>query len=240
MRHIGWLCVMLLGFNCSKQIPVKPSFISFKSTQDSIWVVGSNTLACPLFIKSELRKTGHYTITQLKSKSSDKMIGFKSSETDTTQILKRYKFAGYYGIYEFDAYDTLFNYALPFKKGCTSQIIQGYDGEFSHQGSFSAKTLDFKMAVGDTVLASRDGVVIKVVTQHNKQGTTDAFRKYGNYVMIYHDDNTFSQYVHLKQYGNLVAVGDSVRLGEPIALSGFTGLTTTPHLHFGVYILTKK
>jgi murein DD-endopeptidase MepM/ murein hydrolase activator NlpD len=58
--------------------------------------------------------------------------------------------------------------------------------------------------------------------------------------MIYHADNTFSQYVHLKQFGNFVKIGDSVRANQPIALSGFTGMTTLPHLHFGVYKSTKN
>ena len=58
--------------------------------------------------------------------------------------------------------------------------------------------------------------------------------------MLYHeDDNTFSQYVHLKQYGNLVDVGDTIEANQPIALSGFTGWTTIPHLHFGVYQPTE-
>ena len=131
--------------------------------------------------------------------------------------------------------DTNQMYTLPFQKGYESLVIQGYDGDFSHKGSFSAKCLDFEMAVGDTIVATRDGIVVKVSIKHNKQGTTEDYRDYGNYIMLYHPDNTFSQYVHLKQYGNLVEVGDSVKAKQPIGLSGFTGLTTVPHLHFGVY-----
>ncbi|MBT8244206.1 MAG: M23 family metallopeptidase [Winogradskyella sp.] len=58
--------------------------------------------------------------------------------------------------------------------------------------------------------------------------------------MIYYKDNTFSQYVHLKQYGSLVKIGDSIKANQYIALSGFTGWTTIPHLHFGVYKPTEN
>ena len=91
------------------------------------------------------------------------------------------------------------------------------------------------MKVGDTVVAARDGLVVKVMIEKYKQGTTKKYRNDGNHIMVYHQDNTFSQYVHLKQFGNLVEVGDTIKANQPIALSGFTGWTTIPHLHFGVY-----
>ena len=91
------------------------------------------------------------------------------------------------------------------------------------------------MKVGDTIVATADGVVVRTVTKHNKQGVTEKYKEYGNYIMLYHKNNTFSQYVHLKQNGALVKVGDSVKVNQPIGISGFTGWTTIPHLHFGVY-----
>ena len=233
MRYLCVLGGALLLINCIEK-PNKPSFISFGTSLDSIYVIAKNKLVCPLYVKIEQRKTSNYSIKQLNSESLDTILKFKN-DVDSLSILKSYKFAGYYGIYNHQGHDTLYNYSLPFKKGYESTMIQGYNGLFSHNGKFSAKTLDFTMNVGDTILASRDGIVVKISVEHNKQGTTEDFRKYGNYIMVYHNDNTFSQYVHLKQNGNLVAEGDSIKRNQPIALSGFTGLTTTPHLHFGVY-----
>ncbi|WP_165453894.1 M23 family metallopeptidase [Hyunsoonleella flava] len=170
------------------------------------------------------------------------IMKINSKQTDTISILNSYSFKHYYGYYEEakQAYDTAFNYALPFPKGKQYKIIQGYNGDFTHNTNFSRYTIDFELKIGDTVVAARDGIVIKVVDKHNKQGTTEKYKPYGNYILVHHEDNTFAQYVHLKQYGALVKVGDTVIKNQPLGLSGFTGLTTTPHLHFGVFKATTN
>ncbi|WP_296320612.1 M23 family metallopeptidase [Winogradskyella sp.] len=192
-----------------------------------------------MYVKIIDRTNDNTLYRQLQATEEKVILSYPEKERDSNGILKKYKFLGYYGVYPFKAYDTNYNYSLPFLKGYSSKIIQGYDGDFSHYGAFSAKTIDFDMKVGDTITAARDGIVVRVTQKHNKQGTSEKFRDYGNYVILYHEDNTFSQYVHLKQNGSLVKVGDSVKANQPIALSGFTGWTTVPHLHFGVYIPTK-
>jgi murein DD-endopeptidase MepM/ murein hydrolase activator NlpD len=53
-------------------------------------------------------------------------------------------------------------------------------------------------------------------------------------VSIEHQDGTVGQYVHMPQNGVMVAVGDRVRRGDPIAVVGNTGFSTGPHLHFVV------
>ena len=225
--------------SCSQKIN-KPSFIEFRVKNDSIYVITKNKFVCPIYIKIIDRKNSKALYKQLTAKEESVVLKYSKEEMDSLKILKKYKFLGYYGQYKFKAYDTSFNYALPFVKGYASKIIQGYDDDDSHYGAFSAKSLDFDMAIGDTVTASRSGIVISKVMKHDKQGLSEDFKEFGNFLLIYHDDNTFSQYVHLKQYGNLVDVGDKVKINQPIALSGFTGWTTTPHLHFGVYKPTKN
>ncbi len=57
-------------------------------------------------------------------------------------------------------------------------------------------------------------------------------RGYGYRVVIDHEDGTQTTYNHLSDIG--VNVGDQVNAGAPIALSGSTGNSTGPHLHFEV------
>jgi hypothetical protein len=55
-----------------------------------------------------------------------------------------------------------------------------------------------------------------------------------NYLVIQHDDGSRSNYYHLAQNGIKVQVGQSVKEGDVVALSGNTGFSSTPHLHFFV------
>ena len=59
---------------------------------------------------------------------------------------------------------------------------------------------------------------------------------YGNYIVIQHDETTFSGYAHNRT--NLVSVGDRVRQGDRIAIMGTTGSSTGVHLHFEIMLNT--
>ncbi len=130
-------------------------------------------------------------------------------------------------------YDTEFAYALPFQKGKKSTIGQGYHGKFSHYNIFA---LDFSLAIGTEVLAARDGVVIAVKEDSNHGCKDRRCKSQANYVLIYHADGTFGSYVHLKKGGSNVNPGDEVKAGQIIGLSGNTGWSSGPHLHFEVYL----
>jgi murein DD-endopeptidase MepM/ murein hydrolase activator NlpD len=56
-----------------------------------------------------------------------------------------------------------------------------------------------------------------------------------NFVVLLHSDGTTGEYFHLQRGSVRVELGEHVRRGELLALSGNTGYTTAPHLHFGVY-----
>ncbi len=55
---------------------------------------------------------------------------------------------------------------------------------------------------------------------------------YGNEVVIQHSDGMYSQYAHLSSLE--VTTGQTVTGGQQIGLSGSTGNSTGPHLHFEV------
>jgi murein DD-endopeptidase MepM/ murein hydrolase activator NlpD len=58
-----------------------------------------------------------------------------------------------------------------------------------------------------------------------------------NYVVIRHDDGTFAEYVHLQKDSLFVKLGQQIKTHDPLALSGSTGRSGGPHLHFAVYCL---
>ena len=86
---------------------------------------------------------------------------------------------------------------------------------------------DFVVPSGTSVRAVHTGVVVKAGPYGAGDGPA-----YGNAIVIKHDDNTYSQYAHLSRVD--VRIGQSVTTGQHIALSGNTGNTTGPHLHFEI------
>ena len=128
--------------------------------------------------------------------------------------------------------DTSYVYALPYESGKKHRMVQGYFGPFSHK---ERAALDFKMKRGTKITAARDGVVTRVKEDGDRGGWNRKYRPYGNNLIITHADGSRAGYWHLQHNGALVNVGDSVKKGQVIALSGKTGYAAIPHLHFMVW-----
>jgi murein DD-endopeptidase MepM/ murein hydrolase activator NlpD len=128
-----------------------------------------------------------------------------------------------------------YHYALPFPRGQTFSVLQGFHGAFSHRGS-NEFAVDFDCPVATQVLAARPGVVVAANAAAQGSGTTPDFLDYRrtNFVLIQHDDGTLGEYMHLSPSGIEVKPGQRVERGTPLALSGNTGFSSTPHLHFHV------
>ena len=133
--------------------------------------------------------------------------------------------------------DTSHVYSLPYEKGRSFLIVQGYFGIFSHQ---ERAALDFKMKQGTKIFAARDGVVVRVKEDSDKGGWNKKYSKDGNNIVIQHADGSRAGYWHLQKDGALVNVGDTVKQGQVIALSGRTGYASMPHLHFLVWNYDSK
>jgi murein DD-endopeptidase MepM/ murein hydrolase activator NlpD len=127
------------------------------------------------------------------------------------------------------------DYAMPFKSG-RYVVMQGPRGSYSHfAGSESENAVDWTVPEGTVVCAAREGRVVGVREDSTVGGPDRKLRPLANYVIIKHADGTFADYVHLKPGGALVKMGDEVTVGQPIGLSGQTGFTSAPHLHFSVF-----
>ncbi|MFF3741982.1 M23 family metallopeptidase [Streptomyces sp. NPDC002566] len=86
---------------------------------------------------------------------------------------------------------------------------------------------DFAVPTGTKVMAAHGGIVVKA--GGNGAGDGPA---YGNAVVIKHANGVYSQYAHLSRVD--VNVGQVVKTGQRIALSGNTGNSSGPHLHFEI------
>lgn len=122
-------------------------------------------------------------------------------------------------------------YHLPFKNKKKVFLIQAYESKMSHVGE---RALDFKIKKGTTVCAARNGIVSAMRKDSDKGGLKQENLSDGNYVSIQHEDGSLAHYWHLQKGGVFVNTGDTVKAGQPIGLSGNTGYSAFPHLHFEV------
>ena len=144
-------------------------------------------------------------------------------------------------------------YRYPWKSGDARTVRQGNNNASgSHKGD-QAYAFDFVMPAGTQIRAARDGVVewlqenltatydeTQPTTPTNKPFTNGTLDNWGNALRIRHAGGFTSWYFHIQPNGVLVNVGDTVQRGQPIALSGNTGRSTEPHLHFQVQADSKE
>ena len=108
------------------------------------------------------------------------------------------------------------HYVMPVKGNYVTSHY-GYRPQFGR----THKGIDLRAAVGDTVYSTFSGRVR--LTRFERGG-------YGFYVIVRHDNGLETVYGHLSRF--LVKPDQYVKAGQPIALSGNTGRSTGPHLHY--------
>ncbi|MBR1743242.1 MAG: peptidoglycan DD-metalloendopeptidase family protein [Lachnospiraceae bacterium] len=86
------------------------------------------------------------------------------------------------------------------------------------------KGVDIAVSVGTAVLATKAGTVITAAYSASA----------GNYVAISHGGGVYSYYMHCSSLN--VSAGQTVSAGQQIALSGNSGISTGPHLHFALFM----
>lgn len=107
-----------------------------------------------------------------------------------------------------------------FWNNVTGKYVEGY-----HNG--------IDMTSGTSIVATARGKV--TACRNTIKGYTES-QASGNYVTLYHGNNTYTTYCHMK-YGSVkVKVGDVVEAGAVIGTKGTTGFSTGEHLHYGVKV----
>ncbi len=112
---------------------------------------------------------------------------------------------------------------LPEGVGRVTQWFGERAAQYLPYGFAGHEGVDYGVPVGTPVLAAADGVVLRA---------GDSRGLYGLRVVLGHGAAWQTVYAHLSEVR--VHVGDCVARGAVIGLSGNTGRSTGPHLHFGL------
>lgn len=126
---------------------------------------------------------------------------------------------------------------FPFPENREYRVLQGNNTNFTHNSNWSRYAIDFDLKTNDTISSASNGYVVGVVDKYEFGGEDEEWKPYANYITIYEPNSgVFIQYVHLVKNGSLVNIGDKVKIGQPIALSGNTGQSNKEHLHFSCLV----
>ena len=132
-------------------------------------------------------------------------------------------------------HDDRVTYAWPFPAGAPARLSQGFGGP-THSDFHSCFAID--LAEGTPVLASRAGVVVFLEDRYFESGLNMAkFRQKSNQIRILHADGSMASYGHLFPDSIDLEPGQRVELGQQIGLSGNTGYSSGPHLHFVLMVM---
>lgn len=246
-RSILALAFVLTGALCFGSIPRSFAAVASDKTQVKVTTDkdqgGSTHFLVENSELSEVTMTFDFNTENLKSDVAFPYTAtFKPGETEAFTLSPmdtnkdwEYSFTNYYKLGSSVAVPDDYVYSLPYAPGTTHRITQGYNGKYSHQGS-NKYAIDWQMPQGTPVYAARGGLVVKVKDDSDLGGGDIKFDPFNNYVLIRHDDGTLGHYCHLKKGGVKVRPGQIVKTGDMIALSGSTGFSSGPHLHFCVFM----
>ncbi len=128
------------------------------------------------------------------------------------------------------------DYPLPFEDAPV-RVHQGPGGSFSHSDAPNLHAIDFALAEGTPIRAAREGVVMQIEADFEGAGVDlEAYGARANFVRVVHDDGSMAVYAHLQPDSLEVSAGQRVHAGQRMGLSGNTGFSTAPHLHFVVQV----
>ena len=223
-------CILLFG---------EPNIrVYHEQTAEGFSIYADNQEYCPVSIEMKFDLTnlgssnGNNKVFVIPPRTTKHLI----TDLETIKENKPYKFSFFivtnFGDHLNNDYDKDFEYQLPFRKGQSFLINQGYNGSASHR---NLNALDFDMPIGTEITAVRGGIVTETVDTNSKSCPEEKCNQYNNFIRVFHTDGTFAEYTHIKKDGALVKAGDEVKAGDVIALSGNVGWSSGPHLHLVIY-----
>lgn len=230
-----FLCIFFSNILLAQQKPIK---IFYEKSDDGFVFFAKNNEEVPYTVQINFQN-----LENLKANSGEKsFVRTIPANVSNQKILELKKINENKGTsFDFNflynigdpslSVDENYPYLLPYKHGKKVRVGQGNNGSGTHKG---INAIDFNLEIGDSVFAARDGLVVEVKQDSNVGGNDPKFEPFGNFIKVYHEDGTLGSYVHLVQNGSLVKKGDQINKGQLIGISGNTGWSSGPHLHFMV------
>jgi murein DD-endopeptidase MepM/ murein hydrolase activator NlpD len=115
----------------------------------------------------------------------------------------------------------------PVKNFDAKSILSGFGKRINpfHKGLYEHQGIDIALPRLTEIVAPSNGIVTAV--QHN-----DLQAGYGNYIEIDHGNGIITRYAHLDEIN--VRIGQRIKKGERLGLSGNSGGSIAPHLHYEI------
>jgi len=188
-------------------------FISIKASryeqtlEDNLRLLEENRRIIKLSEELERLKSFNYQI----RKAMGAVVGLDTTQTDTGIILVQQK----------EVPTPIFNIAEP----VFNLPVEGFISRRQNYNLFPAQPhygLDIAVPEGSLVSASADGWVVFKGWHY----------RFGNLLIIQHPGDFLTYYGH--NLSIIVDIGEKVQSGQPVAVSGNTGRSTAPHLHFEI------
>ncbi len=177
--------------------------------ENTIYYVVLDNKQINVFYEYEKAKEYSYDINKYGYKSY-----IKEDKTDKNDI---------YEIAIDRTYQDIISRGIDYKKSLKGLIPLKNYSYISQKYHFGHKAWDFAVNEGTMIIAWNDGQVVCVGWDYDG---------YGNYIDILHKNHVITRYAHGSKV--LVKEGDYIKKGEAIMLSGNTGMSTGPHLHFEI------
>lgn len=106
---------------------------------------------------------------------------------------------------------------------------------FGKEGEKRITGLGFSTTAGDTIFASRGGLVTEVVDNAASTSENTSFHATENYLEVFHKDGTFARYKLFQNGGIFVSPGEEVIPGQPLGIIGGENYKQGSHLRFSIY-----